>query len=45
MLVDGWRETGTYSVIWDAGDFASGVYLYRLTASDFIDTKKMVLLK
>jgi len=45
ILVDGWRDAGTYSVDWEASDFASGVYLYRLTAGDFIDTKKMVLLK
>lgn len=30
---------------WDASNVASGVYFYRLRANDFIQTKKMVLLK
>ena len=49
-LVDGMREAGTYSVIWDGTDsfgrsVSSGVYLYRLKAGSFMQTRKMVLLK
>lgn len=36
---------GTYEVEWHAGDYSSGVYLYKLTAGDFIESKRMVLLK
>jgi hypothetical protein len=41
---------GTYSVAWDGSDIwgnqvASGVYLYRLQANDFVSTRKMLLLK
>ena len=36
---------GLERVDWNASAFASGVYFYRLTAGDFNDTKKMVLLK
>jgi hypothetical protein len=38
-------EVGFVNVTWDATDFASGVYFYRLTVGDFTQTKKMVLLK
>jgi pectate lyase len=36
---------GDHSVQWDASNFTSGVYFYRLTASGFSHTKKMLLLK
>ena len=36
---------GTYSVKWDAGKVSSGIYFYRLTAGDFIQTRKMILVK
>ncbi|HUU26381.1 MAG TPA: FlgD immunoglobulin-like domain containing protein [archaeon] len=49
-LVDGLRGAGSYTVFWDGNDdrgraAASGVYLYRLEARDFIGVRKMVLLK
>ncbi|UCC44785.1 MAG: T9SS type A sorting domain-containing protein, partial [Candidatus Zixiibacteriota bacterium] len=47
---DGQAVAGENSVIWDGrstnGDpVATGVYLYRLTAGEFTETKKMMLLK
>ncbi len=39
------REPGVYNVVIDASDMASGVYFYRLVAGDFIQTKKMLLIK
>ena len=36
---------GTYSLQWNAVDLPSGVYFYRLQADDFIETKKMILLR
>jgi M6 family metalloprotease-like protein len=44
-LVDGYQPAGHKTVNWDASSLASGVYFYRLTAGDFVKTRKMVLLK
>ena len=44
-LVDERRSAGTYSVRWDASNFPSGVYFYRLKAGEFADVKKLVLTK
>lgn len=44
-LVDEQKPPGTYEVDFDASELASGVYLYRLTAGNFTETKKMVLMK
>ncbi|MCX8105706.1 MAG: T9SS type A sorting domain-containing protein [Ignavibacterium album] len=38
-------EPGVYNVVFDASNLASGTYIYRLTAGDFVMTKKMVLTK
>ena len=45
MLVNGRKAAGTYEVKFDASGLASGVYLYRLVAGDFIQTRKLVVLK
>ncbi len=39
------RAKGSQSIIWDASSVASGVYLYRLSAGEFQDVKRMVLIK
>jgi hypothetical protein len=44
-LVNQKQAAGRYQVQWDARDFASGVYYYRLTAGSFVETKKLVLLR
>jgi len=44
-LVDENRPAGRYSVEFDSGALASGVYFYRLTAGDFTETRKMILMK
>lgn len=35
----------TYEVEWNASNYTSGIYYYRLTAGDFAETRKMILLK
>jgi hypothetical protein len=45
VLLSERKEPGAYEVIFDGGGLASGVYLYRLTAGSFSDTKKFVILK
>ncbi len=44
-LVNGNYAAGKYNVTFDASKLSSGVYFYRLQAGNFIETKKMVLLK
>jgi hypothetical protein len=44
-LVDGFHKAGSYNIFFDGSELATGVYMYKLTAGDFTDTKKMVLVK
>lgn len=45
ILLSGMLTPGSYSVQWNALDLASGTYFYRLQAGNFIQTKKLLLLK
>ncbi len=44
-LVNEQLNPGTYEVDWDGSGFASGVYYYKLSAGDYTETKKMILVK
>lgn len=44
-LVNEQLPAGMHRVTWNAGGFPSGMYLYRLTANGFVETKKMILLQ
>ena len=39
------KEPGTYEVKLDGTGLANGVYFYRLRTSEFVDVKKLILLK
>ncbi|MCP4705414.1 MAG: T9SS type A sorting domain-containing protein [candidate division Zixibacteria bacterium] len=41
----GHDAAGLVNISWDASDFTSGIYFYRLETDEFTNTKKMVLLK
>jgi 1,4-alpha-glucan branching enzyme len=44
-LVNEFKQTGNYDVHFDASSLASGLYLYRIESGEFVQTKKMILLK
>lgn len=44
-LVNGYESAGVHKIKLNAGDFATGVYFYRVQYQDNVETKKMILLK
>jgi hypothetical protein len=44
-LVNKELQTGNYEVSFDATNFPSGIYFYRIEADNFVQTKKMILMK
>ncbi|QQS38301.1 MAG: T9SS type A sorting domain-containing protein [Ignavibacteriales bacterium] len=44
-LVNEYKPAGSYEVEFNAATLASGVYYYQLKVGNFIETKKMILLK
>ena len=45
QLVNGERSAGTYTVQWNAANYSSGIYFYKLATDKFVKVKKMMLLK
>lgn len=45
LLAEDWYPAGEYEVVWNASGLPSGLYCARLTAGEFIQTRKMLLLK
>jgi hypothetical protein len=44
-LVEGRQEAGRHEVTFDAAGLASGVYIYRLSADGFVQSRKMTLVR
>ncbi len=44
-IVNQEQQAGRYKVNFDASNFASGIYFYRITAGNFSSAKKMILLR
>ncbi|MEJ5263671.1 MAG: T9SS type A sorting domain-containing protein, partial [Ignavibacterium sp.] len=44
-LVNENKAPGVYEVEFNANNLSSGVYLYRLQANDFVEVKKMILMR
>lgn len=44
-LVNEYQNSGVYEVQFDARNLSSGVYLYKIQAGKFVDSKKLLLLK
>lgn len=45
ILVNKQMNPGSYEVTWDASNYPSGVYFYKLTSGDYTETRKMILIK
>ncbi len=45
ILVNQKLSPGSYDVEFDGSNFSSGIYFYKLEAGNFIETKRMVLIK
>lgn len=44
-LIDEYKQAGTYEVKFESDHLPSGIYFYKLQVGDFVETKKMVLLR
>jgi len=44
-LVNQQVKPGTYEVNWDATNYPSGIYFYKISADGYTESKKMILMK
>jgi tetratricopeptide (TPR) repeat protein len=44
-LVNGFKQAGSYQVIFNASGLASGIYFYKIQTGDFTNVKRMLLIK
>ena len=44
-IVNEYAEPGKYKVVFNADNFASGLYFYKITTNEFTDVKKLLIVK
>lgn len=44
-LIDQHQSAGYHTVVWDGAEFVSGIYIYRIEAGDFVESRSMTVLK
>jgi hypothetical protein len=44
-LVSKQEAAGNHQIEWDASDYSSGVYYYKLASGNFVDVKRMILMR
>lgn len=45
VLINEYRTAGNYEIEFSAEDLSSGIYLYKLQVGDFVNSKKMMIIK
>jgi arabinogalactan endo-1,4-beta-galactosidase len=45
QLVSGFKNAGHYNIVWSAKDIPSGVYFCKMESQNYVETKKIVLIK
>ena len=38
-------KSGTHEFVWNASNYPSGIYFYKLISGDYAETKRMVIIK
>jgi type IX secretion system substrate protein len=44
-LIDDYRQAGKHKIQFDASRLSSGIYIYKIEAGEFTDSKKLILIK
>ena len=44
-LIEKWQSAGEYKIIWAINNLSSGVYFYTLRIGEYLETKKMILIR
>ena len=44
-LIDGFKDAGRHQISFDGSRLSSGIYIYRIRAGDYTETRKLTLVK